>query len=251
MMVEHVEPREEHMPESGKGLAAQVADKLGHAIAAGTHAPGAVLRTEDLEVRFTVSRTVVREAVQALQSKRLLRSSPRVGLTVRPVADWHLYDPDVIRWRLDGPARTELLDDLTELRGAVEPAATAAAARRADRDQRKRLLECSAHMRAAAATRDRAAFLEADIAFHRLILTMSANPLFAQLAPVTEQLLRGRAALKLLPAAPDPADAARHDAVAIAVAAADPATAETAMRAVVAESLADIHMRLHAREVQV
>jgi DNA-binding FadR family transcriptional regulator len=236
---------------AGKGLAAQVADKLGHAIAAGDHGPGTVLRTEDLEVRFTVSRTVVREAVQALQAKRMLRSSPRVGLTVRPIAEWHLYDPDVIRWRLAGPGRTELLDELTELRGAVEPAAAACAARRADRAQRAKLLEYAARMRAAAARRDRAAFLEADIDFHQLVLTMCGNPLFAQLAPVTAELLRGRAALRLLPTAPDAEDARRHDAVAVAVAAGDHAAAENAMRAVVAESLADIHRRLDSRRIEV
>lgn len=236
------------MPELGKGLAGRVADDLGRAIAGARHAPGEVLRTEDLAERFGVSRTVIREAVQALQAKRLLRSSPRVGLTVRPVDEWHLYDPDVIRWRLAGPSRTTLLDELTELRGAVEPAAAAAAARQSDRQKRTRLLESSARMRAAAAVGDRTAFLEADVEFHRLVLVMCGNPLFAQLAPVTEELLRGRAELKLLPTAPDPADADRHDAVAVAVAAGDPGRAEIAMRAVVAESLADIHMRLDARQ---
>jgi DNA-binding FadR family transcriptional regulator len=236
------------MPELGKGLAGKVADDLGHAIAGGRHTPGEVLRTDDLAERFGVSRTVVREAVQALQSKRLLRSSPRVGLTVRPVREWHLYDPDVIRWRLAGPERTTVLDELTELRGAVEPAAAAAAAaRQPDQGKRTSLLESSARMRAAAAVGDRTSFLEADVDFHRLVLGMCGNPLFAQLAPVTEELLRGRAALKLLPTAPDPADADRHDAVAMAVAAGDPARAEVAMRAVVAESLQDIHMRLDGR----
>lgn len=238
------------MPDLGKGLAGTVADRLGRAIAGGEHRPGDVLRTEDLAERFTVSRTVVREAVQALQSKRLLRSSPRVGLTVRPMTEWHLYDPDVIRWRLAGPARAVLLDELTELRGAVEPAAAFAAAKRGDRGQRTKLLESSARMRAAAAARDRKAFLEADVDFHQIVLGMCGNLLFAQLAPVTEELLRGRSELKLLPTAPDPADAARHDAVAVAVAAGDPRTAEAAMRAVVAESLADIHMRLDARTVE-
>jgi DNA-binding FadR family transcriptional regulator len=235
-----------HGPAAGpaKGRAGGVADQLGTEIAAGTHAAGAVLLTDALAERFRVSRTAVREAVQVLQAKRLLRSSPRVGLTVRPVGEWHLYDPDVIRWRLAGPGRVVLLDELTELRAAVEPAAAAAAARRADEDGRLRLLGVSAQMRAAAARGDRPAFLEADVRFHALVLELSGNPLFAQLGPVTGELLRGRAALRLLPTAPDPADAARHDAVALAVAASDPATAEDAMRAVVAESLADIHRRL-------
>lgn len=235
------------MPELGKGLAGKVADEVGQAIASGRHAPGDVLRTDDLAERFGVSRTVIREAVQALQAKRLLRSTQRVGLTVRPVQEWHLYDPDVIRWRLAGPERITVLDELTELRAAVEPTAAAAAARHADRTMRTKLLESSARMRAAAAVGDRTSFLEADVDFHRLVLAMSGNPLFAQLAPVTEELLRGRAALKLLPTAPDPADADRHDAVAVAVASGDPGRAEVGMRAVVAESLEDIHMRLGAR----
>jgi DNA-binding FadR family transcriptional regulator len=235
------------MPELGKGLAGKVADDLGRAIAGGRHTPGDVLRTDDLAEGFGVSRTVVREAVQALQAKRMLRSSPRVGLTVRPVIEWHLYDPDVIRWRLAGSERTTVLDELTELRGAVEPAAAAAVARQVDRQKRSRLLESSARMRVAAAVADRTSFLEADVEFHCLLLSMCGNPLFAQLAPVTEELLRGRAALKLLPTAPDPADADRHDAVALAVAAGDPERAEVAMRAVVAESLQDIHMRLDGR----
>lgn len=235
------------MPELGKGLAGKVADDLGQAIAGGHRTPGEVLRTDDLAEQFGVSRTVVREAVQALQAKRLLRSSPRVGLTVRPVQEWHLYDPDVIRWRLAGVERTTVLDELTELRGAVEPVAAAALARQADREKRTKLMESSSRMRAAAAVGDRTSFLEADVEFHRLLLGMCGNPLFAQLAPVTEELLRGRAALKLLPTAPDPEDADRHDAVALAVAAGDPGRAEVAMRAVVAESLADIHRRLDGR----
>ncbi len=232
------------MQDQGRSLSGGVADQLGREIAAGTHAPGDVLLTDDLAERFTVSRTVIREAVQTLQAKHLLRSTPRVGLTVRPVLEWHLYDPDVIRWRLAGPGRFGLLDDLTELRAAVEPAAAAAAARRAGPEARVHLLECSALMRAAAATRDRTTFVNADVRFHALVLEMSGNSLFAQLGPVTGELLRGRAALRLLPTAPDPADAARHDAVAMAVAAEDPDAAEAAMRLVVQESLDDIHRRL-------
>ena len=202
-----------------------------------------MLRTEELQSRFEVSRTAAREAVRTLEAKRMLRSTPHVGLTVRPVADWHLYDPDVIRWRLAGPGRARHLDELTELRAAIEPAAAAAAARRSEAVA-ETLLRHASTMRARAAARDRAGFLEADVEFHTALLTACGNPLFAQLGPVTEQLLRGRADLNLLPAAPDPADAARHDAVAVAIAAGKAEEAEQAMRLVVRESLDDIHRRL-------
>jgi DNA-binding FadR family transcriptional regulator len=228
----------------GDSLARQVADKLGREVADGSLAPGNVVRTEQLQARFDVSRTVVREAVRTLEAKRMLRSKPHVGLTVRPVADWHLYDPDVIRWRLSGPGRIAHLDELTELRAAVEPAAAAAAARREDPAGAEALLQYAATMRARAAVGDRNGFLEADVQFHRAVLTMCGNLLFAQLAPVTEELLRGRAEMRLLPAAPDPADAARHDAVAMAVAERRADDAESGMRLVVRESLDDIHRRL-------
>jgi DNA-binding FadR family transcriptional regulator len=227
----------------GRGLARQMADRLGRALAAGEPPAGTVLRTEELQSRFEVSRTAAREAVRTLEAKRMLRSTPHVGVTVRPVADWHLYDPDVIRWRLAGPGRARHLDELTELRAAIEPAAAAAAARRSEAVA-ETLLRHAASLRARAATGDRAGFLEADVEFHTALLTLCGNPLFAQLAPVTEQLLRGRADLGLLPAAPDPADAARHDAVAAAIAAGRAEEAEQAMRLVVRESLDDIHRRL-------
>lgn len=230
------------------GLARQVADALGREVAAGGHPAGAVLRTDALQTRFAVSRTVVREAVRLLEAKRLLRSTPHVGLTVRPSADWHVYDPDVIRWRLAGPGRVAHLDELTELRAAVEPAAAAAAARRATPQAREQLLACAVAMRTRAAAGDRDGFLDADTRFHALLLAMSGNPMFAQLGPVTVELLRGREQLRLLPAAPDPQDAARHDAVAAAVAASDARGAEEAMRLVVQESLDDIHRRLDVIE---
>lgn len=235
------------MARAGGGLAGRVADQLGSELAAGVHPAGAVLRTEQVQARFEVSRTVVREAVRTLEAKRMLHSVPHVGLTVRPEQDWHLYDPDVIRWRLAGPGRERHLDELTELRAAIEPAAAAAAAMRASAEERERLLACAAAMRARAAASDRAGFLAADVRFHALLLEMSGNPMFAQLGPVTGELLRGRAQLRLLPAHPDPLDAARHDAVAVAVAAVQPQEAEDAMRLVVRESLEDIHQRLTRR----
>ncbi len=230
------------------GLAGRVADELGLEVAAGAFADGAVVRTEQLQSRFGVSRTVVREAVRTLEAKRMLRSTPHVGLTVRPIEDWHLYDPDVIRWRLAGPGRTALLDQLTELRAAVEPAAAASAARRASAADREALLGCGTALRARAAAGDNPGFVEADIRFHAQLLSMSGNPLFAHLAPATGELLRGRAQLRLLPAAPDPQDAARHDAVAVAIAAGDAQAAQEAMHLVVRESLDDIHRRLDGIE---
>ena len=63
---------------------------LGEAIVHGTHPAGTVLRIEELEAQYGVSRTVVREAVKVLESMALVASRRRVGVTVQPLARWNL-----------------------------------------------------------------------------------------------------------------------------------------------------------------
>lgn len=91
------------MSTSGRGLHGQVLETLGPAITAGEYPPGSVLRTDELAQRFDVSRSVMREAVRVLESMHLVESRRRVGVTVRPKAEWNVYDPQVIRWRLVAP----------------------------------------------------------------------------------------------------------------------------------------------------
>jgi len=97
----------------------------------GDLASGSVVRIEQLQERYGVSRSVVREAVRVLASMGLVASRRRVGVQVLPAARWNLYDPQVIRWRLASPARAAQLQSLTELRTAVEPEAARLAALRA------------------------------------------------------------------------------------------------------------------------
>lgn len=88
-----------------QGLPGRLLAELGPAIASGEIPEGAVLRSEELEERFGVSRTVVREAVRILEGMRLVASRRRVGITVQPKSDWDVFDPLVIRWRLAGSDR--------------------------------------------------------------------------------------------------------------------------------------------------
>ncbi|WP_448320390.1 FadR/GntR family transcriptional regulator, partial [Streptomyces sp. CO7] len=108
------------MTVQARGLHAQVLDRLGPAITAGEHPPGSVLRTDELAQQYGVSRSVMREAVRVLESMQLVASRRRVGVTVRPVEEWNVYDPQVIRWRLAGADRARQLRSLTVLRCAVE-----------------------------------------------------------------------------------------------------------------------------------
>ncbi|NRQ37065.1 FadR family transcriptional regulator [Nonomuraea sp. NN258] len=225
-----------------QGLHGQVVDRIGRALVAGDLPAGGVLRLEDVQERYGVSRTVAREAVRVLESKRVVTSRPRVGVTVLPMTAWNLYDPQVIRWRLSSPGREAQLRELSELRAAVEPAAASLAATRADPAARRTLVACAQAMADAAAVPadspdapdtpgDTAAFVAADTAFHRALLEASGNGMFAQLAEVTEELLEARRDLALLPEQVDLAAVRRHQELAQAVADGRPAEAAQAATA--------------------
>ncbi|WP_203599364.1 FCD domain-containing protein [Streptomyces sp. SID10853] len=215
-----------------QGLHGQVVDLIGRSLAAEETRAGEVLRLEDVQDRYDVSRTVAREAVRVLESKRVVTSRPRIGITVRPPAEWNLYDPQVIRWRLASPARAVQLRELAELRAAVEPAAAVLAAQSADTVARREALGHAHAMADAAGEGNAGAFVAADTAFHRTLLRSSGNRMFAQLAEATEELLHGRRDLLLMPDKLDDAAVASHLELAEAVAEGRAAEAAACMRAI-------------------
>ncbi|GAA3748135.1 DNA-binding FadR family transcriptional regulator [Spinactinospora alkalitolerans] len=208
---------------------------LGPAIAAGEYAAGHVFTLERLERDYGVSRTVAREAVRVLESMRLVVSRPRTGIRVRPAQEWSVFDPQLIRWRLAGPGRNDQLRSLTELRAAVEPPAAAAAARRAEPAQREHIVRINERMAATGAAGDLEAFLLLDIEFHRLILELSGNEMFAGLSGVVAEVLTGRTEYDLMPHHPRPEALRLHAHVASAIHGGLPDVAEAAMRAIVDE----------------
>jgi len=104
-------------------LHSSVLDTLGREIVSGQIPSGGVLTLEQLQERFGVSRTVVRECMRILESINLIHSRRRVGIVVRPPSEWTVLDARIIHWRLEGPGRDAQLRNLTELRLAVEPVA--------------------------------------------------------------------------------------------------------------------------------
>ncbi|MHC5906092.1 FadR/GntR family transcriptional regulator [Streptomyces sp. S6] len=201
----------------GRGLHGRVLDTLGPAITAGEFPPGSVLRTDELSQRFDVSRSVMREAVRVLESMHLVESRRRVGVIVRPTAEWNVYDPQVIRWRLAGTDRPRQLRSLTVLRSAIEPVAAGLAARNATPEQCAELTECVLGMVAHSRGHRLDGYLVHDVAFHRVILTASGNEMFARLGDVVAEVLTGRTAHHVMFADPDPAAVTLHVQVAEAV----------------------------------
>ncbi|WP_438387492.1 FadR/GntR family transcriptional regulator [Actinopolyspora saharensis] len=218
------------------GLHGKIVDVLGREISSGTHPPGSVLRVEDLEQRFGISRSVVREVVRTLASIRLVVGRQRIGIVVRPREEWNTFDPMLIRWLLEVD-RTNQVKTLVELRTAVEPVAAGAAAQRADAEQVAELARLATRMSELASAGALEEFLDADVAFHSLVLRSSGNEMFAQLHEVVREVLRWRTEQGLMPARPEPMAIELHDEIARCIGRGDGRRAEEATRELVAEAL--------------
>ncbi|MBF4605808.1 FadR/GntR family transcriptional regulator [Curtobacterium sp. VKM Ac-2884] len=210
----------------------RVVDELGGAIVTSGLPAGHRDSIDGFAVRTGASRSIVREAVRVLVALGLLTARRRVGVTVLGVSEWDVLDPRVVRWRLRGPDGDRVAVELRELRAAVEPAAAAAAARRAPFDEcadRREALRTTADELAAAAARDdRLDFVAADVRLHALVLDLSDNALYRRLHRVVGQVLRERGSLR-----PDRHDVGLHIALADAVLDGHPDAAAAAMRAIV------------------
>ena len=169
-------------------LSDTVATTIGRRIVSGEYKPGDTLPTEpNIQQEFGVSRTAVREAVRLLSAKGLTRSRPKIGTRVRPVTDWHMLDPDVLRWQLDQRPDDEFIGALFEMREIVEPAAAERAAERASAEEVERLGVALAGM--AAKDRGSPEHVRADLDYHMLILDASRNPLLRSLGSMIDSAL--------------------------------------------------------------
>lgn len=219
-----------------KGSHGDVLDQIGHRIALGEPAPGDVITVADLEAEYGVSRTVVREAVRVLESIGMVRSKRRVGITVNPREAWDSFDAHLIQWNLTGPGRQAQLESLIELRLAVEPVAARLAAGRASAQDSAELVRLGGRLDALGrqGLGNSAEYLEVDIDFHSLLLACSGNTMFRTLTKPICEILRGRSALGLTPAAPAPSVLADHLGAAQAIQRGESEAAENHVRGYVA-----------------
>ena len=225
---------------TGRGLHAQVLDTLGQRIVDGAIAPGTVVRPELVAEEFGVSRSVVREALRVLQSLGLVEPRQRVGTQVLGIGSWELLAPTVIRWRGASPSYFVQQRELLELRLGVEPVAASltalvgadgvsGAAGGSGAGGAAEVLAAAEDMLDACARDDSRAYLEADVRFHRALLTGSGNAVFAHFAGTVEALLRTRTSESRDTITRWTRDAAaRHLAVGRAVVAGDAAAASAA-----------------------
>ncbi|MDN4644549.1 FadR/GntR family transcriptional regulator [Arthrobacter sp. PsM3] len=222
--------------ESSADLHSVLVHKLGLAIAEGTLAPHSILRLDELEAQYKVSRSVVREATRVLSSKGMLESRRRLGTVVQPEDTWNAYDPQVIRWRLASSKRLEQLQALNELRGAIEPQAARLAAERASWDAGSDLVARAARLWSAGQQGDQDDFLRLDIEFHAAVLKASGNPMFSQLHKLVTEVLTGRTEHGLMPHLPQHEALQLHVDVASAIQRGEANAAHAAMSRIVEQS---------------
>lgn len=210
-----------------------IVEQLGRDITSGKLPEGLILRSEDLEQQYGVTRSVMREGLRVLETLGMVGSRRSVGVFIRPAAEWNVFDPLVVRWRLDGSGRAAQLQSLTELRSAIEPLAAKLAAVRISSDDGRMLLDLARRLDDAAESGDLSAFLPLDIEFHALILKASGNEMLVGLESAIGEVLTGRTHHGLMPARPEPEARRMHLEVARAVAANEPVAAQAAMQGIV------------------
>lgn len=224
------------MPSNIGALHDNLLTALGTGIVSGELPPGQVLTLDAVSAQHGVSRSVAREAIRVLESMGMIESRRRVGITIQPSRNWNVFDPRLIRWRLDAGDRAALLISLSELRRGFEPAAAALAARRADADQCRIMAAAVSDMVIHGRSGDVEAYLLADKVFHRTLLEASGNEMFRALNDVVAEVLAGRTHHGMMPDNPSPQAIELHDEVARAIRLRDEEAAESAMRAIIDEA---------------
>jgi GntR family transcriptional regulator, galactonate operon transcriptional repressor len=232
-----------HLSENGGrrlNLHAQVVRELGLRILAGALRPGDVLPNEtDLGRELGVSRSVLREAIKSLAAKGLVASRTRVGTHVREAQHWNLLDLDVLSWRYATMPRMAFFQDLFAVRRVVEPAAAELAAEKAGTSDLQALEAACAAMEHADPTSEAA--IEADVAFHRAILTACHSDLLLQLGTL---IGIGLATSFRISTRFYPVSLPHHRPVLTAIRHRHPADARTAMQTLLTETFADIDHQL-------
>jgi|SRR5579872_705672 len=145
-------------------------------IMSGEYPPGSLLPPEPaLCVSFDVSRSVIREAVKALEEKGLARARQGHGTTITSPDEWNLLDPVVLDAAVRHDDTMGILDNVVEARVALESRMAREAAKRMTAADLEELALLLRQLEAEIKAPER--YHETDTRFHDLIHRCSGNRL--------------------------------------------------------------------------
>lgn len=227
-----------------RNLHSQVLWELGVAMVRGDYAEGEILPSDsELQQRFSVSRTVLREALKTLAAKGMIEARARIGTRVLPRQRWNLFDADVLAWHFETGPDLDFLSSLAEIRIGVELEAAALAAVRRSPEEAEALVACAQRLGEA---RSAEQFARTDLEFHRAVAAASRNPFMVSISALVELALSAMFTISSPMADQAAMDASvlAHGRIAEAISKGDPEAARAAMRAVISEGLGRAAVRM-------
>ncbi|BCH56157.1 FadR/GntR family transcriptional regulator [Agrobacterium vitis] len=170
---------------TARNFHSHVINEIGAGVISGRFAVGSILPNDAaLMDEFSVSRTVLREALKTLEAKGLVEARPKVGTKIAKKSRWNLYDRQVLAWYLEIQPDDEFLRGLGEVRRSLEPLAASDAASDHTGDQIRLMHYWLRQMEIA--LDEPQSFSLADFELHRIIAEASSNPFLRALQGVIE-----------------------------------------------------------------
>ncbi|MBA5688070.1 FadR/GntR family transcriptional regulator [Rugamonas apoptosis] len=185
-----------------------------------------------LAERYDVSRNTIREAIQRLSARGLVRSRPGAGVYVTDQLRTGMSSSPWGQLVADHPA---VRDDILEFRRVLEGATAYFAAMRADPEERDRIADLMARLEQARIDDDKVTEAEVDAQLHEQIALASHNSMFLHLHTSIISMLRehitlnGTGLREISPATSDQL-LQQHRSVCLAICASQPEEARTAMQ---------------------
>lgn len=146
-------------------------------------------KESDLCEQLGVSRSILRESMKVLSGKGMIEMKPRAGTRARAAEYWNRMDPDLLGWQAELGADASFLQQLCEVRLAIEPTAAGFAAVRASSAEIAAVRQVVEKRRAEEGRGFRKQ-IEFDLDFQRAIMAASHSVMLQHLAECIRQPFR-------------------------------------------------------------
>jgi DNA-binding FadR family transcriptional regulator len=169
-------------------LVKRVVNELVASIVSGEYQDNLLPPQVILSQKHGVSRTIMREALSVLISRRMLDVRPKTGTRIKPAREWLIIDAEVAEWRLRAVPDPDCIARLSEFRMLVDPPAAALAATHANRHQR--IAINAAFQRLVHASPSEAQQSSAEEALQAAIVDASGDELLRQMGGIVRVGIR-------------------------------------------------------------